>query len=347
MNPFAYARAANLEDAGKKVAQGGLLKAGGVDLMGRMKRGTLHPELLVDLSFVDKRTGIEDRGDRGWSIGAQVTLAELAEYCGDVGRGKRPAGGNDPDRPHAGPFAGIGEAAELTATPQIRNRATVVGNLLQSPQCWYLHDAEIQCEAKEGTGCPAIMGRNEYHAILGQGSCPVTNASNMAPVLSALDARVAYATADGGSKELALRELYRAPAKKRGFLTHTLPAGAVVQSLRIPPSRLATAHEEIRHKKSYDWALCSAGVALRLESGKIAEIHCYLGSVAPTPWHAAKAEALLRGSKPGREAFTKAAAAELAQATPLSEGTYKAKMSEVALIRALESATRRAEESQR
>ncbi len=336
MNPFAYARATNLEDACQKMKAGALLKAGGIDLLGRMKRGTLHPELLVDLGSLDKMEGIDDlEGDAanqaGWDLGALLKLADLAA----VDATTHPA------------LAGLREAALNTATPQIRNRATLAGNLLQSPRCWYLHDPEVPCESKGGQGCPAMTGRNEHHAILGYDSCPVTNASNLAPVLCALDARLVYRTVEGKQEEERLHVLYTAPGKKTGFSTHRVPEGAIVTAIRIPRRDLVTAHVEIRHKKSYDWPLCSAAVALRLQEGKIAEIHCFLGSVAPTPHRARFAEGLLMGKKPGQEAFAKAAARELTQAKPLSEGAYKAKMSQLCLTRALEEAWKRAKENQR
>lgn len=330
MNPFAYARVNSPEDASKKASQGALMKAGGVDLLSRMKRGTLHPELLVDLCFLKDMGGLADMAEQGWSLGALLKLAEIAEF----------------ETSKSLALAGLREAAELCATPQIRNRATLSGVLLQSPRCWYLHSADIDCEGKEGQGCPALEGRNEHHAILGYDRCPTTNASNLAPVLCALDAQLVYRPSSGGLEELSLRSLYEAPSKHRGFLTHRLPKAAIVQAIRIPRRDLVTAHSEIRHKSSHDWALCSAAVALRLEGGKITELSCFLGSVAPTPWRASKAEALLRGQKPDRGAFAKAAAAELESARPLSEGAYKVKMSQVSMIRALESAVLRAEESQ-
>lgn len=331
MKPFAYARATSSEDASNKAKQGALLKAGGIDLLGRMKRGTLHPDLLVDLSSLEKMDGINDLGQQGWRLGALLKLADLAAFDAS----KSPA------------LEGLCEAAGQTATPQIRNQATVAGNLLQSPRCWYLHDAEIDCKIKGGKGCPALEGRNEYHAILGYDGCPVTNASNLAPALCALDARLVIRPAKGGEEEVSLRALYCAPSKKNAFKNHQLPAASVVQAIRIPQQDRVSAHAEIRHKQSYDWALCSAAVAVTLKDGKISELSCYLGSVAPTPYRAAKAEAFLKGRKPDRESFAKAAALELQAAKPLSEGAYKVKMSELTLIRALEAACRRAKESQR
>ncbi|MFQ5506549.1 MAG: FAD binding domain-containing protein [Planctomycetota bacterium] len=324
MNPFAYARAASLEDAVEKARGGGLLKAGGVDLLGRMKRGTLRPERLVDLNGLVELRGIRRDGE-SLRIGALVKLAEILES-------------------ELVP-EGLGEAARNAATPQIRNQASLAGNLLQSRRCWYLHDPEVSCEGKGGEGCPALEGRSEHHAILGDRACPVVNGSNTAPVLCALGAVLQVGSARGKESGIPLGELYgtsKASGKEPAFLAARLPEGSVATGVRIPLSGLASAHAEIRLKESYDWAIAMAAAAIKLEAGRIARAHLYLGAVAPVPWHARAAEGVVLGRKPSPELFHKAAASELEQARPLREGSYKLAMTRHVIVQALEMASRRA-----
>ncbi|MEZ5989320.1 MAG: FAD binding domain-containing protein [Planctomycetota bacterium] len=331
MNRFAYAAAASLEDAARKLAEGGTLKAGGVDLLGRIKRGTLAPSLLVDVDRLEPLTGFRDDDDRSWLLGANVRLADLADAGLYEGARRE--------------LAGLREAAAGAATPQVRNRATLAGNLLQSGRCWYLHDAEVACAGKGGEGCPALEGRNEQHAILGWTDCPVTMGSNLAPMLCALDAVLGLRLPGDQVGLKRLREVYPGPAKGDAFRLHALPDGAIVESVRIPRTGASTAHVEVRHKRSYDWALTIASVALRLEGGRIAAPSCWLGSVAPRPWHAKAAEEAVAGKEPSRGLFEEAAAAIVCR--PLSEGAYKVDMTRHALVEALLLACDRAREAGR
>ncbi len=321
MKRFAYVR---VEDAGTALswaAKGGRFKAGGLDLLDRMKRGTLAPELLIDLAGWKEARGIRTT-EEGWSLGSLTTLADLAESG------------------HGLP-AGIREAAENTATPQVRNRATLGGNLCQTPRCWYFHDAEISCAKKGGAGCPAREGRNEGHAVLSYGECPAVQGGNLAPILCALGAWALGREADGASRRMPLADFCKA------LETDWDRAPLLLERIEVPKTFPGTSHVEVRHRDSFDWAVASAAVAMRLEGGRIAEVRAWLGGVAPGPWRAASVEKDLAGLDPKPGTFRKAAEAALREARPLSEGAYKVAMARHVLEKALERAAARAAEEGR
>jgi len=325
VNKFNYTRPKSLSEACRRVAPQAIPKAGGVDVLSRTKRGVLHPELLVDISRLSELRASETT-EVFVRIGATTRLAELTDV----------------------PYEGVVEAAANAATPQIRNQATVAGNLLQSVRCWYLHDPEVSCLGKGAKGCPARVGRNENHAIFGARECPVVNGSNLAPILCALDAQLVVADPRGEQKKLRLRDFYGTPEqwndlsrRATRFQLAALPPKSLVAAVEIPRSPLRTAHVEVRHRESFDWAIAMAAAALDVRNGKVASCSIYLGAVAPGPWRAAKAEEVLIGTAPDRDNFEKAADAEIARAQPLSESRYKVKMARHTLVQALVAAAAR------
>lgn len=271
MKAFEYARPQNLSQA---LEQGGTFKAGGVDLLSRMKRGTLSVKKLVDISALqDLRFAPVLKKGELW-IGAGLPLARLLE---------------------AGPLLpqGIRQAAAGTATPQIRNQASLVGNLLQEKRCLYLLDPEISCLGNGGKGCPARDGHHAELAILEPSPCLAIQASNLAPILCALDARLFEF--QGKDNLRSLRAFYQ-DWRKQG----ERPKLPLIHSIRIPAASLrgGSAHHEVRVKQSFDWAIATAAAHLVLDGDRVARVSLWLGSVSDIPYQAKKVEQALQGKAP-------------------------------------------------
>jgi xanthine dehydrogenase YagS FAD-binding subunit len=297
-----------------------VLRAGGIDLLDRLKEGLDEPELLVELARIGDGalTGISSHEAREGGVlttfGALTTLATLAET-------------SDPQ------LAALHEAASEAATPSIRNSATLGGNLLQRPRCWYFRNRELICLKKGGDTCLALLGDNRYHAILGGGPSFIVHPSSLATALLALDASVVIsAPSEKNSKlEVAgvptrvvpLAELFVGP-KQDPTREHTLAPGEVLLSVFMvgkPGQR--SAYQAVREKQSHDWPLAEAAVRMQLEAGRMTNVRVALGHVAPVPWLATEANEMLEGQAPSLELFAKAAEAALARAKPLDGNAYK------------------------
>jgi xanthine dehydrogenase YagS FAD-binding subunit len=312
-----------LDEARKLAADGSVWKASGLDLLDLMKERIAAPKRVVSLLGLKELAGIEER-DGGLRIGAGVTLTQLAEH----------------ERVRAR-FPGLAQAAEEAATPQVRNRATVGGNLLQRPRCWYFRSIDFECAKKGGKECFAVPGRNKFHAIFGNQNCPVVQPSNLAPMLLVLDAKAKVA-GPKGERSLGMSELLLMPEKPDGP-EHALARDEVILGIEVPKESdgMLTAYAEAREKESFDWALVSASVGLRVKDGKIESARIVLGAVAPIPWRVAEAEKALAGKAPGAEAFAAAAEAAYKDAKPLSENGYKVPLGKAVLRDALAAAAKK------
>ncbi|NVB38989.1 FAD binding domain-containing protein [Pseudenhygromyxa sp. WMMC2535] len=333
MQPFALIRPESLTAARELVRHepaGRALRAGGVDLMDRMKEGLDAPGLLVELSALAKTEAgahlrtIEATEARpllpaegaveGLSpaktchrVGAMVTLAELAAAM------------------VAPEVAALGEAASEAATPGIRNIATVGGNLLQRPRCWYYRNRELVCLKKGGDMCLALTGDNRYNAILGGGPSFIVHPSSLATALTALDAFVATRLDEGEpGRSLPMAALFVGPHQDP-TREHALEPGELLVGVYVPKLEgMRSAYQAAREKQSHDWPLAEAAARMRIaEDGTMREARVALGHVAPVPWLAAEAAAVLEGQKPSVERFAEAANAALAGARPLNGNAYK------------------------
>jgi xanthine dehydrogenase YagS FAD-binding subunit len=325
MRAFAYASPRSLDEAIALLdsdadghAGGTRLLAGGTDLLTMMQADLIAPERLVDikrLAELDDR--IED-GPDGLTIGALATLAELEE---------------DPFVQSRCPI--LAEAAGLAATPQLRNMATLGGNLLQRPRCWYFRDSRVHCWLKGGDTCYARGGENQHHALFDVSPCVAVHPSDPATALLALDA-AARLRGPSGEREIPLAELFAPPEASRRRET-TQADDEVIVSVRIPPQ-----HAEARgvylkamERKVWAFAMVSVAAVLRLEQDKIAGASVALGGVAPVPWRAREAEQVLAGGEPTSALFDRAAEAALAGAEPLAKNGYKLPLAKALLHRAL------------
>ena len=286
-----------------------------------MKLGVATPDLLVDVRRLTS-TEVGDLPDGGLRIGAAVPNTDLAA-----------------DRRVRERYPVLAQALLAGASGQLRNRATTGGNLLQRTRCGYFTDVTKPCNKRTpGSGCGALDGAHRNHAILGQtldgpGTCVATHPSDMAVALLALDAVVLVLGPDG-ERRVPLADLHRLPGEDPSRDT-TLRHGELITAVDLPPLDLASRYRKVRDRASYAFALVSVAAALRVEDGVVADVRLALGGVAHRPWRASAAEQALRGRPATEDAFTAAADAELAAATPLRENAFKVPLARNLVVRTL------------
>ncbi|WP_330302822.1 MULTISPECIES: xanthine dehydrogenase family protein subunit M [unclassified Streptomyces] len=283
------------------------LLGGGTNLVDLMKAGVERPTRLIDVRELPLDR-IEFTPDEGLRIGATVTNSDLAAH---------------PEvRRH---YPALAQAVLAGASGQLRNMATVGGNLLQRTRCGYFTDLAKPCNKRApGSGCPAIEGEHHNHAILGASAhCVATHPSDMAVALTAFDAVISYETADGPG-ELALTDFYL-PVGDTPHLETALPPGALITGVTLPPAPVAahSRYRKVRERASFAFAIGSIAAALDVQDDVVREVRLAFGAVASRPWRARAAERVLTGGPASAETFAAAADAELAAAKPLPHNGYK------------------------
>jgi xanthine dehydrogenase YagS FAD-binding subunit len=319
---FAFVRPRSLEEASSAVDATSVLKASGIDLLDRMKERVDEPSRVVALLDVPGLRSIEAHDDR-IRIGALVTLAELA--ASDPVRRRLPS---------------LAEAAGLAASPQLRHRATVGGNLAQHTRCGYYRHRSFPCFKRGDASCPVLADGavQETAGVFGNGACASAHPSSLAPVFGTLDATVVVHGKDG-ERRVPFEELWQEPVQGKASDTTLAPGDVIVAVESSWHSGARFGYHEVRQKAAFDWALVSA--AVRVEGGDPAVnvARVWLGSVAPTPWRAKAAEKALFGSRWTEDLARGAATAAVEGATPLAGNAYKTRLVEVAVRRALLAAT--------
>jgi xanthine dehydrogenase YagS FAD-binding subunit len=309
MKPFRYERATEKAGAVATLVEepGGAFLAGGTNLVDLMKVGVAEPDVLVDVRQLTSQT-VEDLPDGGLRIGAAVTNSDLAA-----------------DRRVRSRYPVLSEALLSGASGQLRNVATVGGNLLQRTRCVYFYDTTTPCNKRQpGAGCSAIGGYTRYHAILGASeSCIATHPSDMAVALAALDATVLVLGPDG-ERSIPLVDLHRLPGDEPQRDT-ALSHGELITAVDVPPLAFAalSSYYKVRDRASYAFALISVAAALDIADGIVRDARIAFGGVAHKPWRATRAEASLRGAPATDDAFLRAADEELAGAQPLPGNRFK------------------------
>jgi xanthine dehydrogenase YagS FAD-binding subunit len=316
MREFGYQRAFDISGA---VAQLGAdpdarFLGGGTNLVDLMKTGVERPARLVDVSGLPLGE-VESTQDGGLRIGATVTNSDLAAHP-EVRR----------------LYPALAQAVLAGASGQLRNMATVGGNLLQRTRCGYFADVTQPCNKRvPGSGCPAVEGEHRNHAILGASDhCVAVHPSDMGVALAAFDAVVSYETVDGPG-QLPIAEFYT-PVGETPHLETALPPGALITGVTLPPAPVASnsRYRKVRERASYAFAIGSVAAALDVSDGAVRDVRLAFGAVASRPWRALEAERVLTGAPADAETFAAAADAELAAAEPLPQNGYK-----VALMRNL------------
>ena len=308
MTPVVYARAASVSDAlAADAAAGEMLLGGGTNLVDLMRKGVAQPTRLIDVSGLSG--GIEEADDGGLLIGAGVRNSAVAA---------------DPRVRTRYPM--LARAILAGASAQIRNMATVGGNVMQRTRCLYFADvAGSRCNKREpGSGCDAIGGFTRYHAVVGgSAACIATHSSDMAVALAALDA-VLHVAGAGGARTIPFGDFHLLPGEHPERETALAP-GEVIVAVALPPSAAAahSTYRKVRDRASYAFALVSVAAGLSVADGRIEDARIAFGGVAPRPWRALRAEAALAGRPATAASFAEAAAAELTEAAPQPDNAFK------------------------
>jgi xanthine dehydrogenase YagS FAD-binding subunit len=325
MRPFEYVQAREVSTALAEAEADDHADylAGGTTQLDLMKDGVLRPDRLIDITRLPLR-GIEERQD-ALVVGALVTMEELAA---------------DSVVAHRLPF--VREALLRSASVQLRNMATIGGNLLQRTRCRYFRDPTVEAcnKRKRGTGCAAITGAHRTHAVLGTSPhCIATHASDVAVALIAMGA-VVHTTGVRGHRAIPLTSFYRTPGDTPD-VENDLSPGELITSVEIPllPEGARSDYLKVRDRTSYEFALASAAVAVVLADDVIQWARVGLGGVATVPWRALEAEAVLTGRRADREVFTNAARAAVAGAEPLPQNAFKVELAQRTLVRTLQTVT--------
>ncbi|MGW7244988.1 FAD binding domain-containing protein [Streptomyces decoyicus] len=322
MRAISYTRATDVPAAVAAVTSdpGSSYLAGGTTEVDLLRLDVLRPHRLVDINRLPL-AGIEDRSDGGLLIGALARMSEVAEARAVVER-----------------FPMLSQALLLGASAQLRNMASMGGNLMQRVRCSYYRDPESACNKRvPGSGCSALEGVHRGHAILGTSEhCIATHPSDMAVALVALDA-VVHVEGTRGSRTIPVDDFFLLP-EDTPEREHPLTPGELITAIEVPPVPMArrSLYLKVRDRESYEFALASAAVALALEDGVIREARLALGGVATKPWRAHRAEDILVGERADVEVFVRAAAAELAPAVTRPMNGFKAELARRTLVRALQ-----------
>ena len=311
MIPFTYARAADAEDALRRGAVAGArYLGGGTNLVDLLRETIERPGTLVDVTGLPGT--IEETADGGLLIGAAARNTAVAEHRAVRTR-----------------YPVLARAIVAGASAQVRNMATVGGNILQRTRCPYFYDpGGSRCNKRSpGQGCDATGGFNRSHAILGGSpSCVATHPSDMCVALAALGA-VVHLRSSGGERTVPLTELHRLPGDHPEIET-VLEPGELITAVELPGLPLAarSTYRKVRDRASYAFALVSVAAVLEVDGGTVRDVRLALGGVATKPWRAWQAEEALRGGPAIEESFRAAAEAELAAARPLRDNGFKVEL---------------------
>ncbi|GAA4572460.1 xanthine dehydrogenase family protein subunit M [Micromonospora coerulea] len=327
MRPVSYSRVADVGTAIGTVSADpeSAFLAGGTTQVDLLRIYVEQPHRLVDINDLPLNQ-VEELPGGGLRLGGLARMSDVAQEPAVVRR-----------------YPMVAEALLLGASPQLRNMATVAGNLMQRVRCSYFRDVAAGCNKRApGTGCSALDGVNRGHAVLGTSDCCIaTHPSDVAVALVALDA-VVQAEGPAGRRSIPIDDFFLLPGQTPEQ-EHPLTHGELVTGIDLPPLPVAATsrYVKIRDRESYEFALASVAVAMSVAGGRIAEIRLALGGVATKPWRARAAERVLDGAPATIEAFTRAAEAELAPAVPHGMNAFKIELARRTMVRALEEMAQR------
>jgi xanthine dehydrogenase YagS FAD-binding subunit len=309
MLPFHFTKATDEASALAAAASGARYIAGGTTLVDLMRETVERPEAVVDINALPYRD--IDLQPATLRVGALVRMSELAAHPGVRSQ-----------------FPVIAQALELSASAQIRNMASIGGNLMQRPRCLYFRDVSAACNRRApGSGCAAIEGRNRTHAILGTSdACVATHPSDLAVALTALDA-VVITRDRSGEHRTPVADFFRTPGRTPDQ-EHNLSAGALISGIEVPvvPEARRSGYLKVRDRESYEFALASAAVALDIAAGRVRVARVAVGGVGTVPWRLPSVEQALVGRTAGPDLWRDAASHAAYGAKPLSENGFKVEL---------------------
>lgn len=330
MNEFSYARPTTIDDtftlleSHRDASQEQVVLAGGTDLLTLIKGGISTPQQLVDIKRLPELDSQITVTDDGMRLGALATLARIQD-----------------DQLVLDAYPALAQAAAVAASPQLRHMATIGGNLLQQPRCWYFRSRDVSCWRKGGDGCPAAdpQGENQYHALFGDGPCYAVHPSDPATALLALDARVRVRNSQG-ERTIALDEFFTLPTDEHRQENRLAP-DSLITAIEIPstPTGTGSAYLKAMDRAVWAFALVAAAAQVTVEDGIVSAARLVLGGVAPIPWRVPAAEAVLIGNAATPEIFAHAADIALQDAHPLAKNGYKIELAKRMVERALVGAT--------
>ncbi len=315
MKAFEYATAHSTASARQLVADQGAYLAGGNVLLGLLKEYLVSANILVNIKSLPGLNKIES-GKTVWTIGSLVTVAQIE---------------NDPDIKKT--FPGLHEAASEIASLQIRNVATVGGNLAQHSRCWYFRQRDVPCLKKNGDLCYARNGENRYHSLFTGNPCISPVVSSLATTFAALDA-TAIVLREGKETRMSMAELYQR-AWENPLAHHSLNDGDLILRVEIPTARRRSAYLQVSDKHAFDWALVSCAAAAELVGEKLKSPRVALGSISPVPHQVEAANRFLDGKVLDDATATQAADLILQDAKPLEHNAYKMPMAHALIRRTL------------
>ncbi|MDE3068625.1 MAG: FAD binding domain-containing protein [Verrucomicrobiota bacterium] len=315
MKAFEYATARSLDSAPQLATDNGHYFAGGNDLLGRMKDYITDAKILVNIKSLPGLDQIESGRDH-WTLGALVTIAQIENHPGI----KKV-------------FPGLHEAAAEVGSQQIRNVATLGGNLAQHSRCWYYRHRDIVCLKKGGDTCYARHGDNRYHSLFTGNTCISPVVSNLGTALAALDA-TAIVRRSGKEARLSMSELYHR-AWENPLAHNSLDPGDLILKVEIPTARGRSAYLQVSDKHAFDWALVSCAVAAQVSGGRLRRPRVALGCISPVPYQVEAANDFLDGKTLDEATVSKAADLVLANAQPLEFNGYKVPLAHALIRRAL------------
>jgi xanthine dehydrogenase YagS FAD-binding subunit len=315
MKSFQYATATSPATARELLGENGRYLAGGIDLLGEMKEYIAEPDVLVNVKALPGLDKIEP-GIQSWSIGTNVTIAQLEHH---------------PELKTA--FPGLQQAAAEVASQQIRNVATVGGNLAQHSRCWYYRHRDILCLKKGGDTCYARHGENKYHSLFTGNTCISPVVSNLAVILAALDATVIVQRKDKPVR-MNIAEFY-AKAWDNPTAHHSLEPGDLILKIEVPVQQRRSAYLQVSEKSMFDWALVSCAAAAKIDDGKFSQARVVLGAVGNVPHQVKAANELLEGKALDDALAGKVADAILEKAHAHSENGYKIQIARALIRRSL------------
>jgi xanthine dehydrogenase YagS FAD-binding subunit len=323
MNNFSYVQAGTVKEAGSllKDTPTAAYYAGGTTLLDLMKANLVEPPQLIDINALPLST-IEQTKD-GLRIGALARMSDVGEHPLVVQN-----------------YPAVSQSLLLAASPQLRNMASIGGNILQRTRCGYFRDAAFPCNKRvPGSGCPALTGDNHNLAILGVSESCIANAypGDLSVALAALDAVLTLENQKGKQRHVPVIEFYLLPGNTPQKET-VLEPGELIVAVTIPSAAHAqrSAYLKVRERASYAYALASAAVGLDVQGGTIRSARVALGGVGAQPWRAREAEKVLTGAPATEATFRAAATAALQGAKPQSENAYKVELAQNTLVRALQ-----------